>query len=92
MTNYEGIRDALYYRESWQHGSSRAERLDSEYLVWSYKTLILRYSLNGHKVLYFDNRYHSNTTSRLQNLIREEFNVNRFEHRVIYDGDMLPEF
>lgn len=95
--NYQGIREALHYRESFQHGSCHAERRESSehdrypfpgvYLVWSYSTLILRYSLAESRVLMFDNRQYSQTTSRLQSLIRAAFPdaTSGYSDRVVYD-------
>lgn len=46
----------------------------SEYLVYSYSTIILRVNSAG-EVEYFDNGYYSRTTSRLQNKIKQAFNL-----------------
>lgn len=101
--NYEGVREALYYRESYTHGSSHAIRNDytpgryiypSTYRVYSYNTLILVYNLDSHTVEYFDNRDYSVTTSKLQNMIKEAFpsvSGERFSARVVYDGTIEPE-
>ena len=45
-----------------------------EYLVYSYQTIILRLNSAG-EVEYFDNGYYSKTTSRLQNKIKQAFNL-----------------
>lgn len=45
-----------------------------EYLVYSYQTIILRLNCLG-EVEYFDNGYYSKTTSRLQNKIKQAFNL-----------------
>ena len=46
----------------------------SEYIVYSYQTIILRLNSAG-EVEYFDDGYYSRTTSRLQNKIREAFHL-----------------
>lgn len=46
----------------------------SEYVVYSYSTVILRLNSAG-EVMYFDNGYYSRTTSKLQNKIRQAFNL-----------------
>jgi hypothetical protein len=98
MSNYSEVRDALYHRESFVHGSCNARRDDydpeatypeatGKYQVWSYNTLVLVYSLKDHRVTMFDNRYYSNTTSRLQAMIRAAFPDATGGHtdRVVYD-------
>lgn len=45
-----------------------------EYVVYSYQTVILTVKEDG-TVSYFDSSYHSRTTSKLQNKIREAFNL-----------------
>ena len=46
----------------------------SEYIVYSYQTIILRLNSAG-EVEYFDDGYYSRTTSRLQNRIKQVFNL-----------------
>ena len=46
----------------------------SEYIVYSYSTIILRLNSAG-EVEYFNNGYYSKTTSRLQNKIRQAFKL-----------------
>ena len=45
-----------------------------EYVVYSYQTVILTIKEDG-TVSYFDSSYHSRTTSKLQNKIREAFHL-----------------
>lgn len=45
-----------------------------EYVVYSYQTVILTVKEDG-TVSYFDSRYHSRTTSKLQNKIKQAFNL-----------------
>ena len=46
----------------------------SEYIVYSYQTIILRLNSAG-EVEYFDDGYYSRTTSKLQNRIRKAFHL-----------------
>ena len=97
-SNYAQVRDALYNRESFQHGSCYGTRLEflrgyyglpRVYEVYSYSTLILTYDLDAHVVTYFDYRPYSNTTSRLQNMIRDQYGLGGtlYDSRVVYDWD-----
>ena len=45
-----------------------------EYIVYSYQTIILRLNSAG-EVEYFDGGYYSRTTSKLQNIIKQAFNL-----------------
>jgi hypothetical protein len=46
---------------------------NNSYVVYSYQTIILKISAeNG---IYFDTKYYSRTTSKLQNRIKEAFNL-----------------
>lgn len=45
-----------------------------EYIVYSYSTIILRLNSAG-EVEYFDSEYYSRTTSKLQNKIKQAFNL-----------------
>lgn len=46
----------------------------SEYIVYSYQTIILRLNSAG-EVEYFDSGYYSRTTSKLQNKIKQAFSL-----------------
>lgn len=46
----------------------------AEYIVYSYQTIILRVNSAG-EVEYFDGGYYSRTTSKLQNRIKQAFNM-----------------
>ena len=46
----------------------------SGYIVYSYQTIILRLNSAG-EVEYFDDGYYSRTTSKLQNKIKQAFNL-----------------
>ena len=95
ISNYAEVKDALYHRESFVHGSCYGTRLEflrgyyglpRVYEVYSYSTLILSYSLDEHCVTFFDNHRYSNTTSRLQNMIRDQFGLGGpdYDARIIY--------
>ena len=95
-SNYAEVRDALYHRESFVHGSCDGYRNEyphgsatgfpREYVVRSYSTTILRYDLDTHTVTYFDNRSYSVTTSRLQTMIRDQFGLGgpEYDVRIVY--------
>ena len=51
--------------------SSVAVIVDGVYMVFSYDTLICKYSLDTESLMYFNNNYYSKTTSVLQNIIRD---------------------
>lgn len=51
--------------------SSVAVIVDGVYMVFSYDTLIAKYSLDTESLMYFNNNYYSKTTSVLQNIIRD---------------------
>ena len=50
--------------------SSVAVIVDGMYMVFSYDTLICKYSLDTEALVYFNSKYYSKTTSTLQNIIR----------------------
>ena len=95
--NYCQIRADLDHRETFVGNSCHGRHNDytpgrytypSTYSVWSYSTLILTYDRNAHRVTYFDNRYYSVTTSRLQNLIRGAFpELQTYTDRIVYDKE-----
>ena len=73
ISNYSEVRDALHARESFRHGSCSGHRYpDGQYRVYSYSTPVLSVDATG-CVVFFDNRRYSQTTTRLQSLIREAF-------------------
>ena len=51
--------------------SSVAVVVDGVYMVFSYDTLICKYSLDTEALMYFNDNYYSRTTSTLQNIIRD---------------------
>ena len=46
------------------------------YKVWSYNTLIFKYNKLSNEVEYFNNSYYSSTTSKIQNILIDIFNLN----------------
>lgn len=46
---------------------------NNSYVVYSYQTIILKISAEND--IYFDNKYHSRTTSKLQNKIKQAFGL-----------------
>lgn len=75
--NYGEVKSALVNRREYKHGSSHAERTNDEYKVYSYSTLMLTYNLLKGVVTYFNDDHYSNTTSRLQNMLRVAFNIEK---------------
>jgi hypothetical protein len=70
--NYRDIARALASREAFVGNSMHADRLPTDrYTVWSYSTVLLVVAYG--RVVYFDNRQYSQTTSRHQSLIRQAF-------------------
>ena len=45
--------------------------VDGVYMIFSYDTLICKYSLDTESLIYFNTTYYSRTTSTLQNIIRD---------------------
>lgn len=46
---------------------------DGNYTVYSYQTIILKVHVDGK--IYFDSKYYSSTTSKLQNKIKRAFDL-----------------
>lgn len=78
-SNYDDIRRAIYNARPFQGNSARGEYQhdNSVYAVYSYNTCIFRLDLASNTVLMFDARRYSNTTSRLQNIVRQCYYVDR---------------
>ena len=53
---------------------------DNTYIVMSYVTVIARIDANTHKVLEFDGKYYSSTTSFIQDAVRDVFDTSAFEN------------
>jgi hypothetical protein len=76
MTTYKEIPNKLRNFETFKGNS--AEGLDNiqSYKVWSYNTLMFKYNKVNNEVEYFNNSYYSNTTSKIQNILIDVFNLN----------------
>ena len=72
MTNYKEMPEKLKHYESFKGNSVEAiyDKYTNKYEVFSYNTRI--YCNDG----YFDNSYYSVTTSKLQNMLIDVFNLN----------------
>lgn len=53
--------------------SIKAKLQGDKYLVFSYSTLIAEIDTNTRELISFDEKKYSQTTSKLQNIIRKEF-------------------
>lgn len=74
MLKQNQILDALTNKKAFQASNVFAcydEKGD--YIVYSYQTVILK--VVGEVVDYFDNKYYSATTSKLQNKIKQAFDL-----------------
>ena len=65
------IRKFVARRWCFTCGSNIAVIVDGVYMVFSYDTLICKYSLDTESLVYFNSNYYSKTTSTLQNIIRQ---------------------
>ena len=90
IRNREGLSEALYAKQSFVYGGHiRAGISKNIYLIRDYDTTILIMRLDGGIEFFFNNKFYSNTTSRLQNLLKEVFNINAPERRT-YLFDTKP--
>lgn len=75
MINQKEITNYLADKKPFQTSNVFAGLTEkSEYIVYSYQTIILRLNSAG-EVEYFDGGYYSRTTSKLQNKIKQAFNL-----------------
>lgn len=65
------LRETIERRIPFICSSSVAVVVDGVYMVFSYDTLICKYSLDTESLIYFNTTYYSRTTSTLQNIIRD---------------------
>ena len=65
------LRETIARRIPFVCSSSVAVIVDGVYMVFSYDTLICKYSLDTESLIYFNTTYYSRTTSTLQNIIRD---------------------
>lgn len=81
VRNKEGLIKALYAKQSFTYdGHVSAGISKNVYLIRDYDTTILIISLDG-VVEFFNNKFYSVTTSRLQNLLKEIFSINAPERK-----------
>jgi hypothetical protein len=70
MTTYDQMERLIKNRTPFIGNSVHAElNSDGSYVIYSYKTVIAQIEDNGD--IYFDNRYWSNTTNKIQSIIKE---------------------
>ena len=69
-TNYSEMPYLLEIKSAFKGNSVEAKWIDNEYVIFSYNTIILRLRADG-EVLSWDGGYYSQTTSRLQNILRD---------------------
>lgn len=86
MVNYRELQRCLDSRREYKHGSSHAIRTNTEYQVYSYSTLMLTYNCVQGTVTFFNAEYYSRTTSRLQNMIRQAFDVESVKKEEVSNG------
>ena len=65
------LRETIARRTPFICSSSVGVIVDGVYMVFSYDTLICKYSLDTESLVYFNSNYYSKTTSTLQNIIRQ---------------------
>lgn len=74
VRNREGLIKALWSYKEFTYGERIEARLYGEtYVITDYNVTILVIK-RDRSVLYFDNSFYSNTTSKTQNLLKEVFN------------------
>lgn len=74
VRNREGLTEALWGYKEFTYGGHVEARLYGEtYVITDYLVTILVIK-RDRSVLYFDNSFYSNTTSKTQNLLKEVFN------------------
>ena len=65
------LRETIARRIPFICSSSVGVVVDGVYMIFSYDTLICKYSLDTESLIYFNTTYYSRTTSTLQNIIRQ---------------------
>ena len=86
-TPYNDMPDLMRRRMSFTGNSVTAIREHNEYTILSYNMTIFIYDLRKKRVVYFDGRYYSVTTSRIQNLIRHIFKIGEEYHAQVSQTD-----
>lgn len=81
VRNKEGLIKALNAKQSFTYGGHTSAGFNGlTYRIRDYDTTILIMGLDG-GIEFFNNKTYSNTTTRLQNLLKEIFNINAPERR-----------
>ena len=81
IRNREGLIKALYAKQSFAYGKHTiAGVIGDTYRIRDYNTTILILGSDG-GIEYFNNTFYSKTTSKLQNLLKEIFNIVAPERR-----------
>ena len=65
------LRETIARRTPFICSSSVGVVVDGVYMIFSYDTLICKYSLDTESLIYFNTTYYSRTTSTLQNIIHD---------------------
>ena len=77
----DDVREYLDDCKPFRNGSAYAiYDNDNTYIVMSYVTVIARIDPNTRKVLEFDGKRYSSTTSFIQNAVRDVFDTSAFEN------------
>lgn len=75
VRNREGLIKALYAKQSFTYGGHiEAISIRGVYHIKDYGTTMLIIGADG-GIAFFNNKFYSNTTSKLQNLLKEVFNI-----------------
>ena len=77
----DDVREYLSECKPFRNGSAYAiYDNDNTYIIMSYVTIIARIDTSTHKVLEFDGKYYSSTTSFIQDAVRDVFDTSAFEN------------
>lgn len=74
MSNLKQLTNAIHTQDKFKASSVTANKEGVLYNVYSYDTLIASFS--GNTMMYFDDTSYSNTTSKLQHLLRNNYTIN----------------
>ena len=73
MPSLKQLPNHIHTHDTFKGGSVTASKEDALYNVYSYSTLIASFS--GNTMMYFNDTSFSNTTSKLQHLIRANYTI-----------------
>jgi len=76
-SNYRDIEQAIAQLEPFNGNSASAYLEKGEYIIVSYSTEMARIRVIDREVMTFNDNHYSSTTSRLQNIIRREFDITK---------------